>query len=75
MITEIDKSRVLTKGYVVSIIYGKIYPFVYFAFLSLIVMWYNPIAIKLSLCKVNFRRDCFFFLKGKCRRLKDLHTK
>ncbi|WP_256941562.1 NmrA family NAD(P)-binding protein [Bacillus thuringiensis] len=25
------------------------------------------IAIKLRLCKVNFRRDCFFFLKGKCR--------
>ncbi|MGE7849432.1 phosphotransferase [Bacillus paramycoides] len=33
------------------------------------------IAIKLSLCKVNFRRDYFFFLKGKCRWLKDLHTK
>ncbi|MBE7129887.1 hypothetical protein FT639_30645 [Bacillus mycoides] len=29
--------------------------------------WRHPIAIKLSLCKVNFRRDCFFFLKGKCR--------
>ncbi|WP_434787945.1 hypothetical protein V5R22_16010 [Bacillus thuringiensis] len=27
----------------------------------------NHIAIKLSLCKVNFRRDCFFFLRSKYR--------
>ncbi|MEB8716548.1 hypothetical protein P4135_10360, partial [Bacillus thuringiensis] len=25
----------------------------------------DHIAIKLSLCKVNFRRDCFFFLRSK----------
>ncbi|PEM26674.1 hypothetical protein CN617_17640 [Bacillus wiedmannii] len=28
---------------------------------------YRHIAIKLSLCKVNFGRDCFFFLRGECR--------
>ncbi|QTM12581.1 hypothetical protein FM050_00545 (plasmid) [Bacillus thuringiensis] len=35
--------------------------------LKLMGMWSSPIAIKLSLCKVNFRRDCFFFLRSKYR--------
>ncbi|PER51236.1 hypothetical protein COL26_12790 [Bacillus thuringiensis] len=42
--------------------------FVLVAFiLKLMDVWCYPIAIKLSLCKVNFRRDCFFFLRGKFR--------
>ncbi|PEM45208.1 hypothetical protein CN636_09990 [Bacillus toyonensis] len=35
-------------------------------YLKLMYVRQDPIAIKLSLYKVNFRRDCFFFLKGKC---------
>ncbi|MGV2487433.1 UNVERIFIED_CONTAM: hypothetical protein FOS07_26340 [Bacillus mycoides] len=36
-------------------------------YVKLMDVGYHHIAIKLSLCKVNFRRDCFFFLRGKCR--------
>ncbi|MGN4708864.1 hypothetical protein ACTFRI_28275, partial [Bacillus cereus group sp. MYBK194-1] len=35
--------------------------------LKLMDVGYSHIAIKLSLRKVNFKRDCFFFLKNKCR--------
>ncbi|QEL88370.1 hypothetical protein EXW28_29575 (plasmid) [Bacillus mycoides] len=47
--------------------FGDFFVLVAFILLKLMDVWCYPIAIKLSLCNVNFRRDCSFFLKGKCR--------
>ncbi|PFA31974.1 hypothetical protein CN390_17175, partial [Bacillus cereus] len=54
---------------------GLFFVLVVFILLKLMGMGSYHIAIKLRLCKVNFRRDCFFFIRGKCIYIEKFNTK